>query len=241
MTAFRPITLLVVALVCSALLGACAPEPTPTPVPPTATATPTATLTATPLPTATVTRTFTPAPTSTATLTPRPLATATQVRTRTPTPTKPPAGPTSTPTAPQLCASLMTKLPAGIYVMYLYGTPELIWDYTPRHFKVGVCNTIPPSSTPAGKYKIAMTFPPGNSGATQSAPTHIEIKSGFNEITVGPWVPGLQNHRAACVTREFADTQVLYNDSPDPVFRALPWIDGKNRTTLQIKCGGDYA
>ncbi|MBI5304189.1 MAG: hypothetical protein HY868_18800 [Chloroflexi bacterium] len=242
MNSIRCITLFIIASTCFTLLAGCAPEPTPTPIP-TATAEPTATFTATRAPsaTATLTRTSTPAPTNTATSAPKPSATATRTRTRTPILTKPPAGPSPTPSAAQLCASLAKQLAPGIYVMYLYGTPELIWDYDPRQFRVGLCNTIPAPSTPQGKYKIAMTFPPGNSGATQSAPTPVELKSGFNEISVGPWVPGLQNHRAACATREYADTQVLYNDSPDPIFRALTWIDGKDRTTLTIKCGGDYS
>jgi hypothetical protein len=135
----------------------------------------------------------------------------------------------------------MSHLGPNIYVMYIYGVPDLIWDYNPRQFKVGLCNTNPAPSTPQGKYKITMTFPPDTGGATQSAATSLELKPGFNEISVGPWIPGLQNHRAACATRERAETQVLYNDSPDPIFRALPWIDGTDRTYLIIKCGGDYA
>lgn len=226
------------------LLSACAPEPTPMPIPtetPEPTATPTAKPTSTPLPTATRTRTFTPAPTNTATNTPKPIATATLVRTRAPIATKTPAGPSPTPSAAQLCASLATKMSAGIYVMYIHPATELIWDTEPRQFRVGLCNTNPPTSTPQGKYKIAMSFPGGVGGATQSAPSQIEIKAGFNEISVGPWVPGLQNHRAACVSRENAITEVWYNDTPDPAYRVLPWINGADHITLKIKCGGDYA
>ena len=224
-------------------LNACA-SATPTPMP-TTPKPPTAIMTATPPPTAsatpTLTRSATPAPTNTPTLTPKPSATATQVRTRTPTRTATPAGPSPTPSVAQICAGMIGKVAAGIYVMYLYGTPELIWDYTPRQFRVGLCNTNPATSTPQGKYKIAMTFPPGNAGATQSAPTPVELKPGFNEISVGHWVPGLQNHRAACASRANAETQVLYNDTPDPIFRALTWFNGTDRVTLPIKCGGDYS
>ncbi|MBI5651139.1 MAG: hypothetical protein HZC40_11950 [Chloroflexi bacterium] len=230
-----------VSILIALMLNACA-SATPTPAP-TATTVPTATITATPPPTATATatQTFTPAPTNTPTLTPKPSATATALRTRTPTRTATPAGPSPTPSAAQICAGMIGKAAPGIYVMYIIPDPELIWDTTPRYFRVGVCDTIPAPAAPAGRYKIAMTFPPGNSGATQSAPTQAEIKPGFNEVKVGPWVPGLQNHRAACASRANAETQVWYNDEPGPYFKTLKWYNGADHTTLAIKCGGDYA
>jgi len=217
------------------LLGACSAAPTPTP-----TAIPTATVTATLAPTATATLTPTPAPTNTMTSTPKPSPTATLAHTRTPTRTATPAGPSPTPNAAQICASMIGKAPVDIYVMYLLPATDLVWDTEPRYFRVGLCNTNAPASTPQGKYKIAMTFPPGNSGATQSAPSPAELKQGFNEIRVGPWIPGLQNHLAICAVRTNADTQVMYNDTPDPFFRALKWIDGSERTTLRIQCGGNF-
>ncbi len=228
----------------SILLAACATA-TPPALPPTSTPTmtavPTATQTATALPTATPMLTLTPLPSATITLAPKPSATATLVRTRTATPTHTPAGPSPTPSAAQLCANFAAQHGAGVFVMYVRGEPELIWDTNPRQFRVGLCNTIPATSPPQGKYKIAMTFPPGNSGATQSAPSVAELKPGFNEISVGPWIPGLMNHLAACATRENAETQVLYNDSPEPFFHVLTWLDGADRTIMRIKCGGNFA
>ena len=234
--------LLALMILSSVLLAACATATPPAPIAtPAITVAPTATQTATALPTASPTLTLTPLPSATITRTPHPSATATFVHLRTATPTKTPAGPSPTPSAAQFCANFAAQHGAGIFVMYIHGDPELIWDTNPRQFRVGLCNTIPATSTPQGKYKIAMTFPPGNSGATQSAPTVAELKPGFNEISVGPWIPGLMNHLAACATRENAETQVLYNDSPEPFFHVLPWLDGTDRTFLRIKCGGNFA
>jgi len=223
------------------LLGACSVVPMFAPTPtPTATATATITRTATPLPTATATLTPTAAPTHTRTVTPRPSASPTPVRTRTATATKPPAGPSATPSIAQICANFATKAAPDIYVMYVYPATDLVWDTEPRYFRVGLCNTNSAASTPQGKYKIAMTFPPDTGGATQSSPSPAELKAGFNEIQVGPWVPGLRNHLADCRSREKAYTQVTYNDTPDPFYRTLKWMDGGDHTILTIKCGGNF-
>ena len=135
---------------------------------------------------------------------------------------------------------MLGKVPAGIYVMYLQPVTELIWDKDPRQFHVGLCNANPPSAVPQGKYKIAMTFPPNNTGATESKPSVAELKPGFNEITVGPWIPGLENHKTNCAVRANAETQVMYNDTPDPLYHALSWYNGSDRVVMPIKCGGNY-
>ncbi len=231
----HPSVLLIVLGGCQVLLSACVATSVPAPTP-TATHTPGAVWTATQRPTETPTRTPTQPPANT----PKPSASATLARTRPATATKPPAGPSPTPGAAQICASLTTRAQPGIYVLYLQPVPDLVWDRNPHQFRVGLCNTNPLPSVPQGRYKIALSFPPGNSGATQSAPTLAELKPGANEISVGPWVPGLENHRAVCATRANAQTQVLYNDTPDPFFRALAWHDGSAHVTLPIQCGGDF-
>jgi len=217
-------------------LGACA-SPTPTPTP---TLAPTATRTATATRVPTETPTSTPTLTATPTLTPRPSATPTLARTRTATATRTPAGPSPTPSAAQMCAGMLGKVPAGIYVMYLQPVTELKWDFDPRQFRVGLCNANSPSAVPQGKYKIAMSFSASGSHSTESKPSTAELKPGFNEIAVGPWVPGLENHLAQCAVKSNAETRVMYNDTPDPLYRALMWHDGKDRVTMQIKCGGNY-
>ena len=219
------------------LLGACAPAATPTPTP---TLEPSAT--ATPRPTGTSTPTLTPTQTATATSTPRPSPTVvrgTPTRTATPRPTP---GPSPTFTTAQLCASLQTRGNNLIYVLYVRPTTELVWDTEPRYFQVGLCNTIPVANgVPQGKYRMQLNFPSGaRGGFVTSAPSPAELKPGLNEISVGPWVPGLENHLSNCAVRAVGFTQVTYNDTPDPFYRALPFPDGSDRTPLPIKCGGSF-
>ncbi len=219
---------------------ACGITPTPAPPTPTPTVTPSATWTATLAPTATATLTPTSAPTSTRTNTPR---AATPTRSRTPAATataKPTAGPSPTPSAAQICTDLIARKQTGIFVVSLRPEPGLVWDKTPRQFQTGICNALPPANVPQGKYKIVLSFPGSNHGLTQSADVRAELKPGLNQVSIGPWIPGLENHLASCATRAVAETQVMYNDTPDPFYRALPWPDGSDRVSLAIQCGGNY-
>ncbi len=219
------------------LLAACA-----TPTVPAPTASPSATMTATPPPTDTPTQTPTLTPTHTRTSTPKPSATATLRRTPTSTATaSPTAGPSPTPSAAQICEALLAKGSRGIYVVYIHPVPDLVWDTIPRQFQVGLCDTIPPPNVPQGKYKIVLNFPAGRGSLTESSVAPAELKPGLNEISVGPWIPGLENHLAICAQRAVAEIQVMYNDSPEPFFHALLWPDGSDRVALPIKCGGNFA
>lgn len=232
---------LLIGLFCLLTLGGCA-SPTATPAPTeTDTPEPTATETATATATATATHVPTQTPTLTATSTPKPSPTATifHTPTRTATP-KPTAGPVPTKTLAQTCTDLMTTRGPQILVLSLRGEPELIWDNTPRQFIVGLCNTNRPPSVPQGKYKIVLNFPDSGHGLTQSAPTPIELKPGYNQVSVGPWIPGLENHLAHCAMRAQAETQVMYNDTPEPFYHALLWPDGSDHLTLPIQCGGRF-
>ncbi len=227
---------------CLLTLGGCA-SATPTPAPTeTDTPEPTATETSTATATATLTSTPTKTSTLTPTSTPKPSATATRLRTPTRTATpKPTAGPVATKTLAQTCADLVATRGPQIFVMSLRGDPELIWDNVPRQFIVGLCNTNRPPSVPQGKYKIVLNFPDSGHGLTQSAPTQIELKPGYNEVSVGPWIPGLENHIAHCAMRAEAQTQVMYNDTPEPYYHALLWPDGSDHVIMPIKCGGNFA
>ena len=229
----------------SILLAGCA-KPTVPPPTLTMTALPSATQTATPLPTDTSTPTFTPTPTttptSTSTSTPTPSSTATRTRTpsATATVTLTP-GPSPTLTTVQICANLLARQAPDIYVLAIHGVPDLAWDKAEHQFVIQVCNTNLPPSVPQGKYKVVLNFPGSDHGASQSAATQIELKPGFNEISVGPWVPGLENHLAACASRPSGETQVMYSDTPDRLYRTLKWFDGSDSIWLPIKCGGDYS
>jgi len=230
----------VVILCATLLLAACAGTTTPAPAA-TETALPSSTPTVAQPPTETPTRTFTPPPTSTRTRTPKPSATATPRRAPSATATASvTAGPSPTPSAAQSCAALAAKGSIGIFVVYIHPVPDLVWDYTPRQFLVGLCDTIPPPSVPQGKYKVVLNFPALNHSSTESSVSRAELKSGLNEVSIGPWVPGLENHLARCAVRATAETQVMYNDTPEPFFHALLWPDGRDRVPLPIQCGGNY-
>jgi hypothetical protein len=222
------------------MLAACATATIPAP-----TASPSATWTATPPPSETATLYPTLAPASatlTRTSTPKPTASATPHRTPTATATaNPTAGPSPTPSAAQVCATLATKGSIGIFVVYIHPVPDLVWDTVPRQFLVGLCDTIPPPSVPQGKYKIVLSFPAGRGSLSESSVSRAELKPGLNEISVGPWIPGFENHLAICAQRAVAEIQVMYNDTPEPFFHVLLWSDGSDRVALPIQCGGNFA
>lgn len=228
---------------CVFAIAACAPAVPNTDAPPEPLEIPLPTETTTQLPTATPTATVT----LTATPTPSPSQTAqpsaTIVRgtpTRTATP-RPPAKPSPTLTAAQMCANLMPKGRNLIYVMYVHPNIELIWDTEPRYFLAGLCNTIPVANgVPQGRYMMRFNFPFSNQGSKESKPTPAELRPGFNEVNVGPWVPGYENHITRCATRAIAETQVTYNDTPDTFYHVLPFVDGSDHISLPIKCGGNY-
>ncbi len=128
-----------------------------------------------------------------------------------------------------------------IFVLYINAVPELVWDNEPHYLKVGICNTLPPPSTPQGKYKLLFNFPDGQRGDMTTPVVSASLNAGLNEVSVGPWVPGLENHIARCNMRAVAQTQVMYNDVPDPIFHALKWPDGSDTVGLPIKCGGNFS
>lgn len=217
-------------------------EITATPLPTeTATSAPTTTPTSVP----TNTKTATPIPSTTATLPPKGTATTMPSRTRTRTPVrtatpKPPPGPSPTLSAAQICSGLSAKGWKGIFLFYIHPEPELVWDVNPHVFRVGVCNTLPPPSVPMGQYRIVLSFPKGNRGATSSRDSGATLNPGLNEVVVGPWIPGLENHRFICGSRANAVTQVMYNGTASGNFEPLKWMDGSDQIVLPIKCGGDY-
>jgi hypothetical protein len=224
-------------IACVVVQVACA---LPAAAPPTATA---VLVVAAPV-TATTAPSLTPTNSPTTTMTPlKPTSTRTLVpATRRPTarPSTTTSSPSPVPGPAQACANLSARGMSGIFVVDIQPEPALVWDGRPHQFRVGVCNTIP-SSTPQGRYRIFLYFPTSSQGHEESVPTPADLKSGMNTVVVGPWVPGLENHRARCATKATAEVEVGYNDLPDPIYRPLPWPDGKTRTYLPVQCGGDFA
>jgi hypothetical protein len=136
----------------------------------------------------------------------------------------------------------MAKGVVDLFVVSVEAIPPLVWDSSPHQFRVGLCNTNGPSSAPAGTYRIYISYPGAERGLAQSDKTPATLKPGFNQILVGPWVPGLENHKASCASRPIGQIEVRYNDVPDPaIYRALPWPDGSTSINLKIACGGDYS
>lgn len=230
------------AMACALIQVACAlpaAAPPTKPAPPTATpvlvfAAP-ATVTPSPVPaTPTTSPITTPKTASTRTLVPatrRPTARPSAAATSSPSPVPGPA---------QACASLSARGISGIFVVDIQPEPALVWDGRPHLFRVSVCNTIP-SSTPQGRYRIFLYFPTSTQGHQESVPTPADLKSGMNTVVVGPWVAGLENHRAICATKATAEVEVGYNYLPEPIYKPLPWPDGKTRTYLPVQCGGNFA
>ncbi len=234
----EPLCVLIV--LCALAASAACSTAVPTLPPPTVTPQPIAITIAARSPAETATPTNTPEPTIAPTTSPTPSATATPTDTPTPAPSATPSL-VPTPSPAQICANLAATGLQAIRVIYLEPFPELVWDYDARYFRVGLCNTLPPTGTPQGHYKIVLHFPGGNRGAAESVPIPADLRPGLNEVVVGPWFPGLENHRAICVTRAVAQTEVRYNDTPDRIYRLVLWHDGKERIPLPIRCGGDYA
>lgn len=137
----------------------------------------------------------------------------------------------------------MTKPPKVIYVLYLHPQPDLVWDTVEHQFAAGLCNTIPPTlGVPQGKYKISLTFPLSNTAnlSAESKPVQKELAPGLNEISIGPWVPGYENHLTRCAPKSMAYAQVVYNDTPDPFYHPLLYPDGSDHVEVRIQCGGNY-
>lgn len=135
----------------------------------------------------------------------------------------------------------MARGQSQLYVVYIHPTPDLAWDKGPRQFLVGICDTIPLPAVPQGKYKMVLSFPLSTRGLAESTAVPAELKPGLNEVSVGPWIPGTENHLAICATMSPALIQVMYSDTGDRFFRALLWPDGSDRVSITIQCGGNYA
>ncbi len=148
---------------------------------------------------------------------------------------------TPPPNPAQVCAGVIARGWIGIYIVSLQPAPDLVWDNVPHYFKVGLCDTIPAPNTPQGRYKIRLDFPGSGRSLAESEIVRAELQHGLNEVSVGPWVPGLENHVTICATRALAETQVLYDDSPEHVFHLLAWPDGRDRVTLPIQCAGNFS
>jgi hypothetical protein len=197
------------------------------------------------------TRTKTPRAPDTATPTLTLIPTIRPTVTRTSTPIQiPTLAPTVTPFVPptifslptpvmmgliQTCNGLLAKRQPGLFILQVEAVPGLAWDTSPHNFRVSVCNTNPSPNPMSGQFRVFISFPGSDRGHSESTPVQAQLNAGFNDVTVGPWVPGLENHITACAMRPTAQIEVRYEGSP------LVWFDGKSSINLPIQCGGSFS
>ncbi|MBI3912883.1 MAG: hypothetical protein HY327_01610 [Chloroflexi bacterium] len=178
---------------------------------------------------------------------------------RTQTPTRPnttdpslTASPVPTPTRPNTtnpipAASPVTTCPSnaegqrGLYVIYIEPLPSLIWDPTPRQFRVGVCNTLAESLVPGSRFRLSVYAPETKSPLGQTSALSAQLTPGVHELMLGSWTPGLQNHVTACAVTPSVEILVEYNDFPAANnFRPVLWSDGSERKNFSVACGGNF-
>ncbi len=135
----------------------------------------------------------------------------------------------------QTCLDRSRTAQPGLYIVSLAPSPALVWDTNPHVFRLGICNTSPPASAPGGDLRIFISFPGSDRGHADSDSVQVQLNSAYNEVTSGPWVPGLENHLSACATRPTAQVEVHWNAVP------LLWLDGKSSVNLPIGCGGNFS
>lgn len=174
-------------------------------------------------------------PTRTNTASPNPTASPAQTLTR-PDPTDP----ITTASAVATCPSNAEKQ-GGLYVISLDPLPSLVWDQTPRQFRIGVCNTLAESLVPQSRFRVSVFAPATKNPLGQTSELSAQVAPGLHELVLGSWTPGLQNHVTACAVHPVVEILVEYNDFPAAnSFRPVLWPDGSERKTLSVACGGTF-
>ena len=181
----------------------------------------------------------------------------TEARTQTPTQPNtndlsPTASPVQTPTranatVPSPNASSVPACPSnaegrpGLYVIYLEPLPSLVWNQTPRQFRVGVCNTLAESIVPTSRFRASVFAPETKNPLGQTSELSAQLTPGLHELMLGSWTPGLQNHVTACAVWPAVEVLVEYNDFPAVNnFRPVLWPDGSEKKSFSVACGGTF-
>ncbi len=223
------------------LASACAAPPAvPTPPPATLTTEPTATT----RPNAPTGLSGTPrvnradAPTLAPSDTPTVAATSTQSPSSTPTATDTPT-PTLNPL--DVCNELTARGQPGLYIVSIEPFPALAWDWDPRQFRVQVCNTLSRSTSPDGRFIVFVYFPGEKSPRGQTSQVPFQLPPGLSEISLGSWVPGMENHISACNAQPPVEFAVAYTLPPDrSILHPVPYADGHDRRIFTLQCGGHF-
>ena len=129
----------------------------------------------------------------------------------------------------------------GLYVVYIDPLPSLIWNQTPRQFRVGVCNTRAESLVPQSRFRVSVFTPETKNPVGQTSELSAQLTPGLHELVLGSWTPGLQNHVSACAMWPSVEILVEYNDFPAVNnFRPVPWPDGSEKKVFSVACGGTF-
>jgi hypothetical protein len=164
----------------------------------------------------------------------------------------PTASAVQTPTGPNtisssVTASAVATCPSnaegrrGLYVIYIEPLPSLVWNQTPRQFRVGVCNTLAESLVPESRFRVSVFAPETKNPLGQTYELSAQLAPGLHELMVGSWTPGLQNHVTACAVWPAVEIMVEYNDLPAVNnFRPVLWPDGSNKKVFSVACGGTF-
>ena len=159
--------------------------------------------------------------------------------TQTPTPpntTNPSPTANSVPTCPSNAEGRR-----GLYVIYVEPLPSLVWNQTPRQFRVGVCNTLAESIVPESRFRASVYAPEAKNPLGQTSELSAQLTPGLHELMLGSWTPGLQNHVTACAVWPTVEILVEYDDFPAVNnFRPVPWPDGSERKAFSVACGGTF-
>jgi hypothetical protein len=158
-----------------------------------------------------------------------------------PTPTRPnPTDPAPTASAVATCPST-AEGQRGLYVISLDPLPSLVWNQTPRQFRVGVCNTLAESIVPESRFRVSVFAPATKNPLGQTSELSAQLAPGLHELVLGSWTPGLQNHVTACAVWPTVEILVEYNDFPAAnSFRPVLWPDGSERKSFSVACGGTF-
>jgi hypothetical protein len=168
------------------------------------------------------------------TLTPEQTSTAATAEAATGTPS-----PTLNPQ--QACDDMIARGQPGLYVVSIQPYPDLVWDRENRSFRVDLCNTTTVPTPLESRFVVFVYFPGESRPRGQTSELPIRLPPGLTEITLSSWIPGLQNHISACVVQPPVEFSVAYRYPPDlSVFHPIPYVDGQERETFSVKCGGNF-
>ncbi len=141
-----------------------------------------------------------------------------------------------------MCANMAAHEQRGLFVLYVEPSSPLAWDWAPRQFRVGLCNSLSVPLVAESHFVVMLRIPFRKDGAAQTGQLIAQLSPGFHQVVVGSWTPGLENHVTICVQKAVMEVIVGYSDEDRPSnYRPLPYPDGKNSVLLPVQCGGDYA